>query len=357
MKKRKTLRKLLSVFLAILMLGGAMVPAYAVDGAGTDFRLLYEKGMFAQGASDDYEESESYYIRIIGYEGTVPADLEIPAEIEETPVRYIAQGVFRNCDTLRTLNILSDWIELEKSCFSGCKNLESVEGESIFADPYTFCDCAALKTIGVLDFAANCAFFNCTALTEVTLGSATCWIGENVFLNCSSLQNVHIGGYYESLMYYAHHNETGNSDFYYAKWDYTRFSNNPLRTNTSYNGQLYDVYRFQADDFLATEGYDISYTSLKIIPMPYGDSVAYPEEENATTATFYLYQPGTKEWAVLLLDENGDVVMVINLNISVEEPAPNPLTLLWNAFLTRTLPGRMLKVVIDFVRSVLSHIK
>ena len=85
----------------------------------------------------------------------------------------IAERAFCECSELTRVNISGNIITIEESAFSGCTSLTGI----ILPD--------SLKTIG------DAAFYN-NALTEVTIPANVTEIGENVFVFCRNLVNIHV---------------------------------------------------------------------------------------------------------------------------------------------------------------------
>ncbi|MGN1130457.1 MAG: leucine-rich repeat protein [Ruminococcus sp.] len=101
---------------------------------------------------------------------------------------------FFNCENLKSV-VLSESVEsINKSAFSGCSSLETIEmpGVTKILDN-AFYDCTSLKTIKmpVVKKINSSAFENCTSLKTVEMPSVIDIYG-NAFKNCSSLETVTI---------------------------------------------------------------------------------------------------------------------------------------------------------------------
>ena len=154
------------------------------------------------------EGSKLSEMAVTGYQGDVQtftlADLEaIKVEDEAVSVNAIAEGAFRNCTTLETVDLTKSNASLTFTignyAFSGCEALTSITlpgtGEnSVYANgnsigSYAFAETAITSftmddTYGSLGAGA---FRNCEALASVTLPEGLTAINDRTFEGCSSL--------------------------------------------------------------------------------------------------------------------------------------------------------------------------
>lgn len=154
------------------------------------------------------EGSKLSEMAVTGYQGDVQtftlADLEaIKVENEAVSVNAIADGAFRDCTTLETVDLTKSNASLTFTignyAFSGCEALTSITipgtGEnSVYANgnsigSYAFAETAITSftmddTYGSLGAGA---FQNCEALASVTLPEGLTAIRNNTFEGCSSL--------------------------------------------------------------------------------------------------------------------------------------------------------------------------
>ncbi len=131
------------------------------ESNGFDYELLDVKYcgdfMYSTYEYDDEETGETVVnAEIIGYTGK-GGDITIPAELDGIKVSSVYSG-FKNNPDITSVTI-SDGIRfIAGSAFSGCKNLAEINiPESVIID--------------------TCAFLNCPALKEVTVGR-NCWLSK-----------------------------------------------------------------------------------------------------------------------------------------------------------------------------------
>lgn len=92
---------------------------------------------------------------------------------------FWGDGVFQNCKSLSSVNILSANY-LSKDMFKGCTNLQNVTfNQNFMAYTYPY------------------VFDGCTSLREITLPSQLLYLSEGMFQNCTNLQHVKFNTYDE----------------------------------------------------------------------------------------------------------------------------------------------------------------
>lgn len=90
---------------------------------------------------------------------------------------FWGDGVFQNCKSLSSVNILSANY-LSKDMFKGCTNLQNVTfNQNFMAYTYPY------------------VFDGCTSLREITLPSQLLYLSEGMFQNCTNLQHVKFNTY------------------------------------------------------------------------------------------------------------------------------------------------------------------
>lgn len=151
------------------------------------------------------EKVERYndaYYKILGYRGdstslVIPSELYDPTFNLTLPVKVIAENLFRNSTTLKSITIPASVKEIPNSAFENCKALTTVtllDGvESIGS--MAFNGCTALKTVtlpsSVTSIGAH-AFSFCAALTEINIPEGVTIINTRTFSDCTSLKSITI---------------------------------------------------------------------------------------------------------------------------------------------------------------------
>lgn len=221
-KIMKPTKIFVSVFISILFLFTAAVPAFAEPLPEEQLRWKIYR-------ADDGTE----YAVITGCSSEDPV-WEFPAEIDGKPVLKIEQlhpddASFSNTTTKEI--IIPEGVEeihyafvsyfaLEKvtlpqslkkigwSCFRGCSALKEIslpEGLEVI-DYDVFSYCKALEAVKIPDSVTELgkqAFFNCTSLKEVTLGAGIKEIPDSAFDECMALTSIVIPEGVERIGEYA----------------------------------------------------------------------------------------------------------------------------------------------------------
>lgn len=118
--------------------------------------------------------------------------MDIPAEIDGMPVRYIAAQACRSNDAIVSLKIPGSVVSVGEFAFADCKNLSDVsfEGGTESIGFSAFRSCAALKTVTLSDGLKSiddCAFYGCTVLRSLAIPGSVTGIGVDAFAGCSLL--------------------------------------------------------------------------------------------------------------------------------------------------------------------------
>lgn len=324
MTTSKNFRRVLSVVLAMLLLCSTMMlQGFAIED---DFRLLFE--------IRDYGGELPAECFVSGYEGTVPAELTIPALNNGIPVVGIQEKVFAGCDTLTALTLPESTSSffIMQSAFTNCPNLETVSGGTCEVLSYTFYGCEKLSVVRtVVGYIDAFAFANCKSLKEISvLGND--YIEKNAFFGCPLLETVHITGYGCNLMEDVSY--TGNDSLYTAEWDYVHYrADYPFCSASAvrFAGLQDRIYTFTAKDIF---GKDIPAYSRCVWSEDYYSNTATYMWSNADDAdlqigTLDLFGMEKDYYYCDLLDENGDVIARGSLNITV---IPTPLRMIRTAF-------------------------
>lgn len=186
-------------------------------------------------------------VEITGYTG-LKTDIEIPEEIEGTPVTAIAKNAFEKADITSikmpdTLTEIGDYAFYEaksllevtmgenvqrigKSAFFGCSDLSAVYLNDTLKiiDEYAFNSCTSLECIVIPDNVETIgdhAFYMCNSMFKVFLPGSIRELGEDVFVRCH--QNFKI---YAPMSSTAHNYALTNSILYIECYTYLEQSYN-----------------------------------------------------------------------------------------------------------------------------------
>ena len=136
-------------------------------------------------------------ITIIGFEGELPAQLEIPSKIDGFPVNSIGGWTFQGCSNLSSVTIPNGVTSIGMHTFSECKNLTSItipDGTTCI-DSSAFEGCSSLSSIAIPDSVTlidESAFSGCSSLHSISIPSSVSMIGKSAFSGCSSLSSIYI---------------------------------------------------------------------------------------------------------------------------------------------------------------------
>ena len=109
---------------------------------------------------------------LVGIEGGLPQDVEIPRYVDAYPVTKIGNQAFLNRRNLRSIVIPDTVREIGSEAFCGCQVLKTVEIPE-----------------GVLSI-GNAAFMECSFLNDIVLPESVNYIGDLVFSSCKNLHSV-----------------------------------------------------------------------------------------------------------------------------------------------------------------------
>ena len=161
---------------------------------------------------------------------TLSGSVTIPDYLGGCPVKALAEGAFKNCTELTSIQIPCTVTAIPKETFYGCSklaylNFSNYQCNISRIDAYGFYDCKALtsinlskvtsigpwafyncETIQMLKFSENLtsisspnAFASCNSLTSIEFSSSALEIGSYCFNNCDSLKTVSFSEDMESL--------------------------------------------------------------------------------------------------------------------------------------------------------------
>lgn len=158
--------------------------------------LLYSLVLPAQAMVSETDSGIFYSVSngVVTIEGFNAAGsvMDIPAEIEGMPVRYVADQACRGNTILTEVRLPDTLISVGEFAFAACPNLTKVTftgGETI--EFSAFRDCGALlslslpDTIKVID---DEAFYGCTMLGKIKIPASLTTIGVDAFMGCDRIQ-------------------------------------------------------------------------------------------------------------------------------------------------------------------------
>ncbi len=99
-------------------------------------------------------------------------NVEIPAFINDIPVKYIADNAFANHESINKVIIPENIVSIGKRAFKNCVNLSQISLPTtlLTIGEYAFAECSSLKTIAIPDGVAS--------------------IGRGIFRDCSKIDSV-----------------------------------------------------------------------------------------------------------------------------------------------------------------------
>ena len=179
-------KRLLSVFLALVLCVGLAVPAFAadndfiiVDGVLTEYAGLGGNVIIPNGVTKI--GNDAFYMRddltsVVIPDGVIEigggafgycfgmTSITIPSSVTQ-----IGSAAFEHCDALTTVTIPGSVTTITDGAFVLCNGLTNV----------TICD-------GVTEIGSN-AFFSCQSLVRITIPDSVTTIGEDAFKGCNTL--------------------------------------------------------------------------------------------------------------------------------------------------------------------------
>ena len=110
-------------------------------------------------------------------------------------VTTICEGAFRECKSLRAIELPDSVQDINRMMVSRCTSLESIRLSSALTSigEYTFSGCKSLHTVelpSALKKIIHNAFQGCSSLTEIRIPENVEEIWFEAFLNCSSLKTM-----------------------------------------------------------------------------------------------------------------------------------------------------------------------
>ncbi len=139
--------------------------------------VTYENEKLKYGDYLEYQKIESDYsesgIMISGCDKSATS-VEIPAEIDNLPVKWIGSSAFSDCVLLEDISIPDSVTSIEYDAFSRC---------------------ISLKDINIPDSVTeirNEAFSGCTSLSSINIPDSLTYIADAVFSGCESLAAINV---------------------------------------------------------------------------------------------------------------------------------------------------------------------
>ena len=124
---------------------------------------------------------------------------QITALVLEEGITYIGEGAFAFCNKLLTVQFPSTLEVIGDSAFSNCPKLTGVQlPESVTKiGMFAFCSCSSLTSANIpsgVTYIYEYTFSGCSKLASITIPVGVTQIEQNAFYNCKALQSVTIPG-------------------------------------------------------------------------------------------------------------------------------------------------------------------
>ena len=138
----------------------------------------------------------SDHVVITGYK-LPSAEMFIPAEIDDLPVKGIGNGAFQGFTSLTGIELPDSVTSIGAEAFSGCSGLTDIEiPDSVtFIGAEAFSGCSGLTDISIPDGVTSIhaeTFSDCSSLTSIEIPGSVTFIGAEAFSGCSALTDISI---------------------------------------------------------------------------------------------------------------------------------------------------------------------
>ena len=189
--KERLLKKILSVALSVLMVGGtaAALPVM-IDNSSMVVSAAETYGDF------EYEVNTDNTVTITKYNGD-GGNVTIPSSINGKSVTIIGYEAFYGCTSLTSVTIPDSVMSIGSDAFSNCEGLTSITiPDSVTSiGNFAFGRCTGLTSVTIPDSVTSigiAAFSDCTGLTGITIPDSVTSIGNGAFGGCTSLTSITI---------------------------------------------------------------------------------------------------------------------------------------------------------------------
>lgn len=206
------MKKVISLFLAVLMLV-SVVPMAASAATNTlDFKWQYYNGGtifdgYEVYGITDFGKSETEYVIPEKYVGTKVVAIADDSFVNFTQIKSLSMSnnylfsigdrAFKGCTNLATATLSTKLTYLGESAFEGCSSLKSItipSGVKVIK-ANTFKGCTALETVvlpSTVTTIESGAFSGCTSLKNITIPASLTTLGMGAFQDCASIENAAI---------------------------------------------------------------------------------------------------------------------------------------------------------------------
>lgn len=216
LKEKKTMKKMLSLLLALALCFGLAAPAFAADE-----EFVIESGILVSYSGSGGKVTVPEGVTVIGenaFQGKRVTEVTLPDSLTHIRARAfyacgeltginlpaglisIGESAFEGCYALRGRLVIPEQVtKIEKSAFWGCEGLTGVtlpKGLVSIGD-YAFSGCSGLTAMTIPEHVTGIgtrAFEGCTGLTSLSLHEGLESVGSYAFAGCTRLTGVTVPG-------------------------------------------------------------------------------------------------------------------------------------------------------------------
>jgi hypothetical protein len=159
----------------------------------------------AAAANKPLKSSDGMWEYLAGVDGHVTitkyigdqAVVAIPGKIEGMVVSAIGKQAFEKCESLYSITIPDNIMEIGELAFNGCINLSKVvlPKNITCISGFMFDACSSIESIIIPDSVTDinaCAFYGCSSLKSIVLPNSVKSIGNRAFSRCTALTSITI---------------------------------------------------------------------------------------------------------------------------------------------------------------------